>query len=376
MNQVISPLDRWGQLWSRPNGSAEWPRRVMEARESSEGPLQLWWHMPRAPSGGVVGHDLAAPPPGRGDHTWPTLGSTHTPLVFPRACWHGSAAVVGSSALTHLSVCPPIIHCPVHPPESLWTAWSSGKGRPAQRAALAARPCVGCGYPWSSPGLPEPRLTVPGPVPRTQGQPLPAGHSQPSTGGRTGHPPVHCQRDTRGHGNRRALRPLGGPGVGGRRKDFWRMLGASQLGGEGASGLLRTLASRGRRGPAAVRARGGGWGGGRPRLPHTRWLACTHPVPAVWARGPQHQGPRPGLVCPGCPEDWGSPEHRPCSHQRECWVEGGLSEQNSGLCCLSTAVSCCGGRMEGWLCQAGRGAGSVGSLSPREPGACCWWEEQ
>lgn len=116
--------------------------------------------------------------------------------------------------------------------------------------------------------------------------------------------------------------------------------------------------------------------GGRPRLPHTRWLACTHPVPAVWARGPQHQGPRPGLVCPGCPEDWGSPEHRPCSHQRECWVEGGLSEQNSGLCCLSTAVSCCGGRMEGWLCQVGRGAGSVGSLSPREPGACCWWEEQ
>lgn len=122
LNQVISPLDRWGQLWSRPNGSAEWPRRVMEARESSEGPLQLWWHMPRAPSGGVVGHDLAAPPPGRGDHTWPTLGSTHTPLVFPRACWHGSAAVVASSALTHLSVCPPIIHCPVHPPESLWTA--------------------------------------------------------------------------------------------------------------------------------------------------------------------------------------------------------------------------------------------------------------
>lgn len=280
LNQVISPLDRWGQLWSRPNGSAEWPRRVMEARESSEGPLQLWWHTPRAPSGGVVGHDLAAPPPGRGDHAWPTLGSTHTPLVFPRACRHGSAAVVASSALTHLSVCPPIIHCPVHPPESLWTAWSSGKGRPAQRAALAARPCVGCGYPWSSPGLPEPRLTVPGPVPRTQGQPLPAGHSQPSTGGRTGHPPVHCQRDTRGHGNRRALRPLGGPGVGERRKDFWRMLGASQPGGEGASGLLRTLASRGRRAPAAVRARGGGgWGGGPGFLTHAGWLAPTQSQP-------------------------------------------------------------------------------------------------
>lgn len=25
LNQVISPLDRWGQLWSRPKGSAEWP---------------------------------------------------------------------------------------------------------------------------------------------------------------------------------------------------------------------------------------------------------------------------------------------------------------------------------------------------------------
>lgn len=32
--------------------------------------------------------------------------------------------------------------------------------------------------------------------------------------------------------------------------------------------------------------------------------------------------------------------------------------------------------VEGWLCQVGQGAGSVGSLSPREPGACCWWVEQ
>lgn len=101
-----------------------------------------------------------------------------------------------------------------------------------------------------------------------------------STGGRTGHPPVHCQRDTRGHGNRRALRPLGGPGVGGRRKDFWRMLGASQPGGEGALGLLRTLASRGRRAPAAVRARGGGgWGGGPGFLTHAGWLAPTQSQP-------------------------------------------------------------------------------------------------
>lgn len=122
---------------------------VMEARESPEGPLQLWWPRPWTPSDGVWGTTWLSCPPGRGPHL--ALGSIHTPRVSPSllagVCWGGG--LVSTRPSVHLSTHPSVI-LSAHLNPSGKRGAVAGRGRP-QRAALAPRPCVGCGYARSSP---------------------------------------------------------------------------------------------------------------------------------------------------------------------------------------------------------------------------------